>query len=230
MNSLRSWLVIISGLTLIWSPDVSAAETDDAVIQMVREAYSLDPEWYEIEVTSSQLKTESADSVSLSFRSLSKKEAIGPFTLLVEATRDGKVVDKGQVRLRIKRFAEVAVATDRINRHEQLSEHQFEIKRIDVTSLREQPICSLAELVGQRSKRNLRLGNVLTAKAIEPVPDIDVGGEVTILFTDVWGSISVPGKALQAGWIGSKLRVKNLATGKVIKASVVSKGSVEVNP
>jgi flagella basal body P-ring formation protein FlgA len=227
---LRACFIFALASVMFLAPGLKAAPTDAAIIQLVLDTYQLDPEWYEIEVSSNRLKTKLFKPADLSFRPLSKKEPIGPFTLLVEVTQAGQLIEKGQVRLRIKRFAEVVVATDRIGRHRHLSEQQFEIKRIDVTSLREQPVRSLAQLVGQRSKRNLRMGNVLTTGAIEPVPDIEVGGEVTILFTDDWGSISVPGKALQAGWIGSKLRVKNLATGKVINAAVVSSTSVEVNP
>ena len=190
----------------------------------------VEPIEYEIEITANQLKTRWVDPADLSLKSLSRKEPLGPFTVLVEITSEGALIEKGQVRLRVKRFAKVLVATDKIGRHDILTEQQFELRRIDVTSLREQPVSSMAGIVGQRSKRNLRLGSILTNAAMEPVPDIDVGGEVTIVFTDTWGSVTAPGRSLQSGWIGGKLRVKNLASGKVINAQVISQKRVEVNP
>jgi len=230
MLSLSRGLKILIGVVLFLTQSGLAVETDEVIVRLMHETYQLDTAEYEIEITSNQLKTRLVDPADLSARPLSRKEPLGPFTLQVEISRDNKLIEKGQVRLRIKRFAECLVATDKVKRHEKLCEQQFELRRIDVTSLREQPIISMSEIVGQRSKRNLRMGSILTTGAMEPVPDIDVGGEVTIVFSDDWGSVTAPGKALQAGWVGTRLRVKNLASGKIIYARVVSRKLVEVNP
>jgi flagella basal body P-ring formation protein FlgA len=226
-------ITLVVGLALLAAlaaPAATAVETGEAIVDLMRTTYELDPAEYEIEITASQLKTRLVDPADLSFKPLSRKEPLGPFTVLVKITSDDDLIEKGQVRLRIKRFARVLVTTDKIGRHDLLNEQQFELKRVDVTSLREQPVSTMTGIVGQRSKRNLRLGSILTRTAMEPVPDIDVGREVTIVFTDTWGSVTAPGRSMQSGWIGGNLRVKNLATGKVISAQVISKKRVEVNP
>ena len=230
MMSLLGKAMLMIGLVVTAAPAATAVETDQAIVDLMRVSYELDSVEYEIEITASQIKTRLVDPADLSLKPLSRKEPLGPFTVLVEIVRDGALIEKGQVRLRVRRFAEVLVTTDRVQRHDYLVEEQFELKRMDVTSLREQPVSSMAGIVGQRSKRNLRLGSILMTAALEPVPDIDVGGEVTIVFTDTWGSVTAPGRSLQSGWIGTDLRVKNLASGKVVSARVVSAKSVEVNP
>jgi flagella basal body P-ring formation protein FlgA len=230
MKSHRRWLKIIIGLLIFLAQTLSAADTGEAIVDLVREQYQLDPETHETEILSSQLRTRLVDPADLSIRALTSSEPIGLFTVLAEIVRDGELIERGQVRMRIRRFAEVLVAADKIKRHETLGEQQFELKRTDVTSLREQPVISTAELVGQRAKRNLRMGSILTTGAMEPVPDIEVGGEVTIVFTDDWGTITVSGRALETGWVGSRVRVKNLTSGKVVVGTVVPGKSVEVNP
>ncbi len=230
MKSRHGWLTVVLGLVIVFSKPASAVETNRAVIDLVREKYHLDSSTYEIDIVANQLKTRVVNAVDLSFRSLTQTEPSGPFTVLAEITHDGVLVERGQVRLKISKFADVLVASDQIGRHELLSEQKFELKRTDVTSLREQPVISNADIRGMRAKRNLRVGNVLTMGAIEPVPDIDVGGEVTIVFTDVWGSITAPGEVLESGVIGNRVRVKNLASGKTILATVTSGKLVEVNP
>lgn len=222
--------MILAGVILLLAGNVTALDTEAAIVRIVREAYQLDSTEYEIEITSNALKTRIVDPNDMTFRALTRKEPIGPFTILVEITSGDERLEKGQVRLRIKRFAEVLIVNDRIGRHLELSEKQFKLRRTDVTSLREQPVSSIAEIAGQRSKRNLRLGSILTTGAMEPIPDIDIGEEVTIVFTDDWGTITVPGRAQQAGWIGTRVRVKNLASGKVLYAVVISSTQVEVNP
>ena len=230
MKSLVGKVTLIIGLVVLVASATMAVETEQAIVDLLRTTYELDQTEYEIEITANQIKTRLVDPADLSLKSLSRKEPLGPFTVLVEIASEGALVERGQVRLRVKRFATVLVAADKIGRHDVLNEQQFELKRVDVTSLREQPVSSMAGIVGQRSRRNLRLGSILTTTALEPVPDIDVGGEVTIVFTDTWGSVTAPGRSLQSGWIGGKLRVKNLASGKVINAQVISSRKVEVNP
>jgi flagella basal body P-ring formation protein FlgA len=230
MQSRHGWLKVVLGMLVFLCQSAAAVETGRAVVDLVRERYQLDSTAYEIEIVSIQLKTRLVNLGDLSIKSLTQTEPIGPFTVMAEINNNGVLIERGQVRLRVSKFAEVLVAADNVGRHELLSETKFELKRCDVTSLREQPVTSQAELGGMRAKRNLRTGNILTTGAIEPVPDIDVGGEVTIVFTDNWGSITAPGEALEAGTIGARVRIKNLASGKIILATVVSGNSVEVNP
>jgi len=226
----KGWMRLLIAALVFLAQSAFAVETNEALLQMVREQFQLDDETYEIDILSNRLKTRMVNPVDLSLRPLTQQEPLGLFSLLVEITRDGAVIERGQVRLRIKKFAEVLVATDKIEHHQTVSEQQFELKRTDVTSLREQPVISFAELTGYRAKRNLRMGSILTTGALEPVPDIDVGGEVTIVFSDDWGSVTVPGQLMETGRIGDRVRVKNLASGKIVLATVTSDKSVEVNP
>jgi flagella basal body P-ring formation protein FlgA len=226
----KNWIRLLIGALIFLAQSAFAVETNEALLQMVREQFRLDVDTYEIDILSNRLKTRMVNPVDLSIRPLTQQEPLGLFSLQVEITRDGAVIERGQVRLRIKKFADVLVATDKIEHHQSLSEQQFELKRTDVTSLREQPVISFAELTGHRAKRNLRMGSILTSGALEPVPDIDVGGEVTIVFSDSWGTITVPGQVMETGRIGDRVRVKNLASGKIVLATVTSDKSVEVNP
>jgi len=226
----RDWIRYAIGALIFLTQSAGAVDFDAALVEKVREQFVLDSATYEIDILSNRLKTRIVNPVDLSLRPLTQQEPLGLFSVQAEIIRDGAVIERGQVRLRIKKFAEVLVATDKIQRHQLLGEQQFELKRTEVTSLREQPVVSFAELTGYRAKRNLRLGSILTTGALEPVPDIDVGGEVTIVFSDAWGTITVPGQVLETGRIGDRVRVKNCASGKIILATVISDKSVEVNP
>ena len=230
MLSHKSWIRLLIGALVFLAQSAFAVDTDEALLQQFREQFQLDAETYEIGILSNRLKTRMVNPVDLSLRPLTQQEPLGLFSLLVEIARDGTVIERGQVRLRIKKFADVLVATDKIGHHQLVSEQQFELKRTDVTSLREQPVVSFAELTGYRAKRNLRMGSILTTGAIEPVPDIDVGGEVTIVFSGDWGTITVPGQVMETGRIGDRVRVRNCASGKILLATVISGKSVEVNP
>ncbi len=190
-------LSIITGVLLLAATGSAALISDinQKVVERVYDYYQLDPQYYQVEMLASSLKTDYNDSLNIIIESLSPKEPRGLFTIFVSLYKDKAFVEKGQVRLRIKKFAEVLVSTAKIERNEVLSEDMFNLKMMDITSLQEQPVESFDAINGYRSKRNLFIGRILTSDAIEPVPDIDVGREVSIVYTNGLFSISTTGKA-----------------------------------
>ena len=225
-------LSIITGVLLLAAAGSAARVSDinQAVVEQIYDNYQLDPQYYQVEVLASSLKTDYNDSLDIIIESLSQKEPRGLFTILVSLYKDKNFVEKGQVRLRIKKFAEVLVATTKIERNEVLSEDKLILKMMDITSLQEQPVESFDAINGYRSKRNLFIGRILTSDAVEPVPDIDVGREVSIVYTNGLFSVSTTGKALQKGWTGDYVKVRNNDSGKIILARVVDEGAVVIDP
>ena len=212
---------------------VNTAETAplaDIVRHRVVARYDLDTSRYTVEITRSSLKTESARPEEVRVRPLTQGKPSGPMVVVVELHRDGRLIERGQVRLMVRRFDDVLVTTRRIGRHERLTADMFEKRRMETTSLREQPVTALDSLSRYRSSRNLPTGKVLTTSAIEPVPDIEVGREVSIVYDNGLFTITVPGRVLQDGIGGEYVRVKNLASGKIVMARVVDARAVAVDP
>jgi flagella basal body P-ring formation protein FlgA len=225
---LRAFLIILF-LTPAVSAGAAEIDSDQALCQAIREKFALDEDSYEVEVLANRLGPEKVDPDHLAITPLTVKEPIGLFTVMAVVMADGHRAGRGQVRFRIRKFEDVLVATDKIGRHEALVEEKFALKRMEVTSLREQPVYSLEGLADYRAKRNISTDRILTTPAIEPVPDIDVGREVTILISKGRLSITAPGRALQPGSKGDLVKIRNKATGKVIKARVVDSRSVAMD-
>jgi len=220
-------------LCLVLIPAASSAQTvsvDELVIRWVHSTYHLDSLECEIDILSNPFASTVIETGQLGFRALTLSEPAGLFTVLAELKNEGALVKRCQIRLRVKRFAEVIVATDRLKRHDKLTGDKLVLKRMEITSLRQQPISSIERLDRFRIKRNLSKGKILTTGLIEPVPDIEVGREVSILFSDRLCTITAPGRILQTGWKGDHVKVKNLASGKVITARVSDSAVVVVSP
>jgi flagella basal body P-ring formation protein FlgA len=220
-------------LCLVLIPGVSSAQivsADELVTRWVRSTYHLDSIECEIDILSNPFAATVIGTEQMSFRALTLSEPSGLFTVLAELKNDGVLVKRCQIRLRVKRYAEVIVAADRLKRHDILTGDKLVSKRMEITSLRQQPIGSIEQLDGFRIKRNLSKGKILTTGLIEAVPDIEVGREVSILFSDGLCTITAPGRMLQTGWKGDRVKVKNLASGKVITARVSDSAVVVVGP
>jgi flagella basal body P-ring formation protein FlgA len=198
-------IAVLSILVMVASVLTVSARVDDAtIIDKVRQTYDLDSVDYQIEILSNTMRD--------------TKETDG----------DRKIAS-GQVRLRISRFMDVVVVNDKIKRHAVLTDDLFAVKRMDVTTLREQPITSINDVLGLRAKRNLKLGQILTSKAVELIPDVEPGREVAIVYTNGLCRISATGVVMQEGMAGDYIKVKNKSSGKMVIARVVDHGAVVVD-
>lgn len=221
-------LTVVSVLTL--PVPVRAASCDQAIIDGMMAMYNLDTSSYEIEILSNRLKAASVSADNIAIRPLTPKEPLGLFTVMVKVTEGGEVLESGQVRMKIRQFADVVVMSDRIRSREPLTKDKLTIKRMEITSLLEKPLRSIENLGGYRAKRNLNKGKILTTSAIEPMPDIERGREVSIVYVDGLCRITAVGVALQSGMAGEYVKVKNKASGKIIVARVVDETAVAVSP
>jgi flagella basal body P-ring formation protein FlgA len=231
---MKLWRWVVFGevlLALGISVKAEPRNCDREIRNAIINRYRLDSTWYVIDILSSQLRATTLDSGdSLLCRPISQKEPIGLFTILATVTRGGREVEKGQVSVRINKFAEVLVATANLRLHDIVSPDNFALKRMDITSLLEQPVQSLSAIADYRLKRNVGQDQVLTRGAVEPVPDIDVGGEVSIVCGGDQFSIATIGQAMQKGYVGEQIRVKNRASNKVVLATVVDRRTVSIQP
>jgi flagella basal body P-ring formation protein FlgA len=219
-------------ITLITvSGAMASADFDQALSTKIMDTYQLDPAWYKVEVLSSGLKLHQLTELQdLTIRPLSQKEPLGVFTLIVTVSEQGKSIGSGQVSVNIHKYADVLVATDLLSRHETPSDDKLTVQRMEITTCQEQPVMSLDATSGLRLKRNISRGQILTRNSLEPIPDIEVGGEVTIICTEGLLQVSVPGQTLESGSAGSLVKVRNSASRKVITARVIDAKTVAVEP
>ncbi|MDH4156010.1 MAG: flagellar basal body P-ring formation chaperone FlgA [candidate division Zixibacteria bacterium] len=215
---------------LLWSGTAAALSPDEAIVRKMFAMYELDPEWYQIELLNHPFQTAEVQEGAMALRPLSQKEPLGLFSAMVTINDNGEAVEQGQVRMRIRRFADVLTAGDRFGRHDVIGAEDVVLKRMDVTSLVEKPLTSLEELAATRVKRNINKGSILTTAAMEAVPDIEKGREVQIIYADGLCQVSTTGVVMQTGMAGDYIKVKNKTSGKIIVARVIDDTAVAVDP
>lgn len=202
----------------------------EQVVEWLYDTYTLDSEWNEVEVLTELDENCEPGAIVDVDRPLSQKEPLGLFTLLVDIFEGDGPPRQAQVRLRVRRFADVLVASDRITRFDPVDESALQLERKDITNLREQPVTSVEEIRGLRYTRNLRRGTILTSRCVEAVPDLRDGAEVTIVYSSGPCIITALGKALESGYVGETVRVRSDASGKIIRAEVADGATVRLAP
>jgi flagella basal body P-ring formation protein FlgA len=230
MKTVVTCLTILLWLIPGLPGDLPAATVEEAITEHMASLYDLDLSCYEIEVLRNPFRIDTIAPSEFELQPMTRSEPLGLFSIRAAIVRKGEEVESHQVRLRISHYDDVLVVLDRVGRAEILDESAVELRRVDITELREKPLRSAEEFAGLRTKRNLRRGEVLTSGDFEPIPDVERGSEVQITFTQGRCVVTAPGEVLETGAKGDIVRVRNKASRKIITARVVDGTAVAVDP
>ncbi len=86
-----------------------------------------------------------------------------------------------------------------------------------------------ADLVGKVARRTLLPGRPIPAIAVEEPRAVSTGAQVTLVYEQDGLTIVAKAQALQNGFVGQIVQVRNLDSGLVVTGSVQADGSVRVN-
>ncbi len=175
-----------------------------------------------------ELVIDCTESVDIQVRSISPRPFRGQTMARVSMMCGGKSVKTIAVTVDTRFHKEVLVAKRQIRRHETLSEQMVELAMRDVTSLKGGYFTGFEQLVDNRTKRSVGVGAALSADHVEPVPVIMRGDDVALVVEGdgIW--ISAGGVAIQDGGVGSRIRVRNRDSGRIVQGTVLDRGTVAI--
>ena len=171
---------------------------------------------------------EKVGKVDLRVHRMSTRELRGPTMLRVELIVDDETQKALTVTVDARFYRPVLVTTRSIRRGNVLADDDaVELRERDVTSARHGYFTDVEEIVGLRTRRPIGFGDVVSHRHVEEIPVIEQGADVEMLVTSANMQISTAGVALQDGAIGARIRVKNVASGKVLYGKVVDAVTVQ---
>ncbi|MDC8756485.1 flagellar basal body P-ring formation chaperone FlgA [Janthinobacterium fluminis] len=122
--------------------------------------------------------------------------------------------------------ARVAVSSVPVPAGRALAADEVVLERRDISAVADS-VADLAALLGQASRRSLRAGELLRKSQFAALPLVKRGEAVRIVARRAQVEVSMAGEALEAGALDAVVRVRNAASGNVIRARVVAAGTVE---
>lgn len=122
--------------------------------------------------------------------------------------------------------AEVVVAAATVPSGRPLAASELMLDRRDVSAVAD-PLSDIDEAVGQAAMRPLRPGQVLQKRLLSSPVLVKRGDVVQIEARSGPVQVTASGEALEPGRRGDLVRVRNVNTGKVIRARVVEAGMVQ---
>lgn len=121
--------------------------------------------------------------------------------------------------------AQVLVAAAPVPSGRALVADDVAIERHDVSMIPDS-IADVADVVGLASRRALRGGDVLRKAQLQALPVLKRGQEVRIVARREQIEVTMTGEALEPGIVGAVIRVRNVASGNIIRARVLENGDV----
>ncbi len=137
---------------------------------------------------------------------------------------DGKKIKNMSVTCRFTRLLSVPVATRRLTRGDTLRTADVEWEDRAYTNRVPEVIAATALNNGYWVKRVIRPGDVVTNTAVEPHPVVRAGQIIDLVIKRPTVRITTKARALQTGWVGSRIRLQKLTDNSYVYARVSNKG------
>ncbi len=128
----------------------------------------------------------------------------------------------------INLMTQVVVLNQPIPKGMSIKDSHLDYQIQNLSKLRNGYYLKKSQVLGKQSKRALQGLTVLNSHVILPAMLVHKGDQVMISASKGAMSVKMPGEALSDGREGRQIRVKNKRSQRIIKATVVARGLVEV--
>lgn len=165
-----------------------------------------------------------ADALSASLES--PAEPVGRVT--VRLSCESEVRWRLFVPAQVSLFQEVLVITRPLGRHSLIQPGDLALLERDVGLLGNGYLSNPQQVAGMRLRRQVNADTVLSPNLLEQDEVVKRGDKVVISAANTQVSVRMSGEALESGNTGSQISVRNVRSGRVVKARVMGPGQVEV--
>lgn len=123
---------------------------------------------------------------------------------------------------------EIVTATRQLDRGDIVTTDDLTVSRVPARQVVLGAATAPDDLIGLAARRSIRPGAVLSNRDFEPPNLIERNETVTIVYRGRGLMLTARGKSLNNGAKGASVSVANLTSGRILTATVVDRGTVEV--
>jgi len=149
-----------------------------------------------------------------------------PLTVIVKAAEEPE--RRFPAAVTVERLVPVLVARRPLGRFKPLSEEDVAVAERDAAGLPQDALARPEAVLGQRVKRPVEAGAVITSDLLEARPVVKNGDRVRIVAESAGLRITASGVARQRGAVGEMIQVVNLDSNKAVAARVVDERTVRI--
>ncbi len=167
------------------------------------------------------------DGISLKVVYPENRRIAGRVFLPFEVYNAGKFVKNANIGMTVKIYMNIVCASSRIGKGELFGPQNVGYVEKDITMLPGSVIFETAEVYGEESVTFIPSGITILEWMSKKVPLIKKGADIDLIKTDSEISVAAAATALEDGYFDGKIKVKNLSSGKIVEAKVLSSKEAE---
>ncbi|MCJ8167778.1 flagellar basal body P-ring formation chaperone FlgA [Atopomonas sediminilitoris] len=162
----------------------------------------------------------------LTIQQESQGSPIGRVTLSVRCSGSSpwRIFIPAEVHL----YRAVVIMARPMARKSKVQPEDLVLRETEVSAVRQNYLTDLNQAAGQTLRRPVGINEILTTSHLEPSKLIRRGDRVVILATNGDFIVKMQGEALSDGAKGQQIRVRNVASGRIIRARVTGPNQVKV--
>ncbi|AIF53792.1 flagellar basal body P-ring formation chaperone FlgA [Pelosinus sp. UFO1] len=151
-----------------------------------------------------------------------------PTTVLITTNVNEQRFTKLPLKFDVKLYRQIAVATREVNAGDLITEDALRFERMDTGKLAAGYIMDKKKIVGLMARRSITPGAVLTDSMVVKPIVIKRSSSVTLVTRIATMEVTAVGQAMQDGYEGQLIRVRNANSNKIILGKVLNESTVEV--
>lgn len=150
-----------------------------------------------------------------------------PLSVLFKVNR--RLKKKIWVTVNIEVLTELVVTKRPLRRYQVITEDDIHLKKMDLSKVKSHAVTTYEEVLGKRTKRAIKTGEILRTDHIELPPLVKRGDVVSIIAESDGLKITALGEVRKKGCRGERIKVLNLDSKKCVYAHVLDSNTVRVD-
>lgn len=129
----------------------------------------------------------------------------------------------------IRAYENIVILKKAVQRGDIITKQHLMLQNREISKLRNNFFTDKNQIINKQARKNFSSGKILTAKNLTEANLIKRGQKITIESTSPGFEIQMSGHAMQNGIKGQRIAVKNENSQRIIQATVIKPGLVNVN-
>lgn len=134
-----------------------------------------------------------------------------------------------KITVRVFKYVKVPITNKVIRNRVTIDGKDWRFEERDADLLSKDVIKNSEELRNKRSKKILSINEVLTRHAIEKIPDITQGKEITLRVVGYGIILSTDAVSMEEGNISEWIKLKQQYNGQVVKARIIGPSEAQIH-
>ena len=126
-------------------------------------------------------------------------------------------------------YENIVVLRQAVQRGDIITSQHVKLENREISRIKSGFFTDFNQVINKQAKRNFSSGKILSAKHLTEPSLIKRGQKITIAATSPGFTIQMSGQAMQNGIKGQRIAVKNENSQRIIQATVIEPGLVNVN-